>query len=56
MQNYITLDSIRIRIADSFVKVNKIGRGNGEARLYVGGYHIKIGIAFSVIMNCPASS
>ena len=44
-QNFIEIDSERfelidgidnIPVVDSFVKKNKIGRGSGEARLYVG--------------------
>lgn len=35
--NYEIIDSItNINVADSFVKYNKIGKGGGEARLYVG--------------------
>jgi hypothetical protein len=36
-----TIDFIKSRIADSFVKYNKMGRGNGEARLYVGGHSLR---------------
>ncbi len=36
-KNFTVLDEINnIGVVDSFVKVNKIGRGSGEARLYVG--------------------
>jgi predicted restriction endonuclease len=36
-----TIEFIKVRIADSFVKYNKIGRGSGEARLYVGGHSLR---------------
>jgi predicted restriction endonuclease len=38
---YKTIDFIKARIPDCLVKYNKIGRGSGEARLYVGGYKIR---------------
>lgn len=33
---YSVIDYIDLQVADSFVKKNKIGVGNGEARLYIG--------------------
>lgn len=38
---YKTIDFTITRIVDSFVKYNKIGRGSGEARLYVGGMTVR---------------
>ena len=41
MNQYKTLDYIKTRIPDCLVKYNKTGIGSGEARLYVGGAHIR---------------
>jgi len=50
---YKTIDFVKVRIADSFVKYNKVGRGSGEARLYVGGASIKDWDAFFENYNAP---
>lgn len=41
-RDYIQIDSVRANVPDCFVcRTNKIGRGNGEAKFYIGGVATK---------------